>query len=139
MKEMETINNNAGIIKGLREMADFLEARPSLPSLPWVIGHAALYGKDCPAPGDIARALGSCKKLSEGDSYFSLEKTFTGYVSFTIKWVRETVCKKVITKETQEVYEYPEGYVAPEMVKVTKEVEVVKWECPESILAEASK
>lgn len=52
------VNRNAGVIAGLRDVADFLEAHPDLPSFNGYVMHSA-YGKDAREKlTAIARALG---------------------------------------------------------------------------------
>ena len=131
------VNPNAETIQGLRELADFLESRPGLPKIDWAYARSGLYkGMATHEPGDVARMLGNCKKEAVSNN-FTLKRDFPGVVELWFLWERDTVCKKVVTVVEKETYEYPEGFVRPEMVKVVKPIEVVTWECPESILAEA--
>ena len=130
------VNPNAGIICGLREMADFLESHLDVPQLCAVSAYKWYYAsdKDIPKVSDVAKALGKCEKGTMGED-FRLTRSFAGGVFLAIDWPREQVCKKVVTKVVKDTYDYPEGTVLPAMVKVRKEVETVTWECPDSILA----
>jgi len=76
---------------------------------------------------DKARSLGACEKRSD-EHTFDLVKKF-GPHRIIIQASRDRVCeRKVVGTEIKEVIDYNN---AP---RVMKEVEIVEWSCPESIL-----
>jgi hypothetical protein len=117
-------------VKGLRDMAAFIEAHPELP-MPCSTLRVDYWPK-LEELRDYVRTFGRLKKDAIGDSYFVLRKEFYkgAYTSISIEanWSRDSVCKKVKTgtkKVMQTVQTKP-----PETIEVETEVETFKWECP---------
>ena len=109
------------LIQGLRDLADWLEATPSAP---------ASYHTQITAFADtkehaqaVAREGGNTEK-EYGESYFRIIKKFGDTVRYHLAVERNIVCtKKVLGTELKEVPDYTN------VPKVTKEVEIVEWEC----------
>jgi hypothetical protein len=114
--------HRAAEIRGLRELADFLEQHPAVP-IPMLDGqNAFVTSRDELAA--IARA-GSWEKLWL-DQWFVLIRQFSGSVTLHVNAERSTVCRKVVTG-TKTLPATPE-----------REVETYEWVCDEpSLLAQA--
>ncbi len=119
------MNRHTDLVRGLRDLADFIEARPHMH-----IGFSPLVLNIFPDTLDevIALQAGKLEKANNG-TFFYLRKRFGGMVSIEWNKPRETVCKRVVvgTRET----------VKPIMEKVGEEIvaeEIVEWQCPESLL-----
>jgi hypothetical protein len=139
---------------GLRQLADILDDHPEVP-LPYdgsqpnagrITFHFLHLGEQAPAEiAAVRRALGvPLEKNARDDTYFDLHGNLRG-LYFTLAAFREDVCRRVVIgKREVEVEEPdPEALAALPVVKVTKTVEDVRWECApllaaaESELAEA--
>lgn len=107
-------------ITGLRELADFIEAHPELPS-PWGGGHNAFVENKADL-ANIARAGARWDKGVSGD-YFYLRKQFSGGTTYEINVSRDQVCRKVVTG------------TRIEPAKPEQEVETYEWVCDEPLLA----
>lgn len=107
-------------IDGLRELVDYLEARPDIP-LPYV-GTMDAFGDPAELPV-IARAMGGFTKNHDGN-YLTLVRSF-GPVQLHVNFASEAVCERVVVG-TEEV---------PEKVTPAHVEEIVEWRCPESVLA----
>ena len=79
----------------------------------------------------VAKALGQAYKATL-PAWFSVGRKF-GPISFEISARRENVCRRVVTG-TREV---PETVVPATTIPAHVE-EIFEWECPESLLAEAT-
>lgn len=116
-------------IEDLYALARFLEERPSLP-----VGYVTVNGF-CNGKAEflsLARDFGSANKGSVAD-YFYLRKTFkSGLVQYDLNIQRAAVCTKKTT--TRIVPAQPERTLPAEPEKTE---EVVEWECPDSIFANA--
>jgi hypothetical protein len=147
------VNNNAANIEGLKALISFLEANPMLHE--FHIGNQAVWAMYCdpePTPTEAAKMLGGKCEKDASENYFKMGRKLGGTVELTFYWNRESVCKKVVTTETVTVEELtPEAkeiqakaqedakalLESLPRVPVTKEVERVTWECPDSLLKEA--
>jgi hypothetical protein len=89
---------NEDIVKGLRELADFLEARPELAKVDFVIGHGYLSAADNGRRrfAETVRTLGTCRK-SFDDNHVNADVEFSGGVKLGFRIDREAVCKKIVT------------------------------------------
>jgi hypothetical protein len=95
---MSEETKNQAVVRGLRELANFLEQRPALRRVDFVIAHGYVERYNSDARREFAetiKALGSCKK-SFDDSYINAEVEFSGGVKLGFRLDREAVCKKVV-------------------------------------------
>lgn len=107
-------------IDGLRELADYLEARPDVP-LPY-LGTLDAFA-DPAELSAIARAMGGFHKQHDGN-FLSLVRRF-GPIALAVNFSSESVCERVVVG-TEEV---------PEKVTPAHTKEIVEWRCPESVLS----
>lgn len=130
------------LIRGLRELADFLEARPEVPvqgCLSTTVDAFAVDDEDkLGQMRKVARAMGSARKRSL-PSHMILTKDFSGNVRYEFNAEREQVCKRIITGvEHVEIEEPdPKAVAALPKVKRTEKREIVEWECPSLLADEA--
>jgi hypothetical protein len=128
---------HAAYVAGLREMADFVEARPDL------VGPGGLSGAvDITLTFDendrfrrLVRAMGGGdKRVSDRD--FIVERHF-GPHQISVRAWREAVCQRVVvgTETVTETVVEPEAFAALPRVERSVEREIVEWVCPESILS----
>lgn len=112
---------------GLREMADWIEANPSIPLPESKIINYAVDSKEHAEA--IARSGGKCRKVYSGD-YFNLYKDF-GVIELNHFFYRKAVCeRKVVGVET-----IPARFVEAHIIEAhTKEI--VEWECIPILAAE---
>lgn len=139
----------AEYIRGLREIADWLEAHPEV-QLPYLKTTQTgahedtleiyLVGNDQKAQlATIARAMGKAEKVTiDSLQRFNLVRRFAGIAVVAVA-NREEVCEKRVlrTETVTEVVPDPEYMAAAPLVEREKVKEVVKWVCPPSILAGA--
>ena len=106
--------------KGLRELADFLDANPQLEL---TTPSHMIYVSERDKLAEIARQ-GSWAKTYRGD-YFNLVKTFSGDVTLEVFTDRDAVCRKVVT-----------GHRVVPAQPATEEhtVEIVEWVCDDALL-----
>lgn len=130
-------DQRAAYAKGLRQLADVLEASPEAVPLPYEgnssrITFHFLGGAD--PRGDMAAAARAIpcdwrKRTTEHDSgaaYFRLQGELHG-LKLELVAFREAVCERVVTG-TREI-EVEEEVRPAETRKVVKQVETVKWVC----------
>lgn len=126
---------NAANIAGLREFANWLEANPQDHEIHIHSFVLAFTGQESVAKD--AKMLAPCRK-AVGGTAFKLVKNF-GPIEMVFHYHRDTVCERVVTKETKIVKEFdPEVQAITKskpMIEVEREVETVTWNCPPSILA----
>lgn len=105
--------------KGLRELADFLDAHPAV-TLQLVEHQIYVRTRD-----EIAAlaTIGGWRKTYNSD-YFHLERAFAGDVTLSVFTDRAEVCRKVVTGH-RTIPARPE-----------QQVEIVEWVCEEPLLAE---
>jgi hypothetical protein len=121
-------------IKGLREMADFLEAHPSLYEIPGLAGGLTLnlFVDSKEQLADAARAIGKLSKRVSGDYYY-VQREFSGNVTLDVNASRQKVCEKVVVG-TKVIPAQPERVLPAEPEQVVEEYE---WVCPKSLLSES--
>lgn len=108
----ELTDEQKAYVKGLRDMADFLEERPEFIGTPIYVG-TYIYKPSLEMMAAKTKALSPCNKVAD-DIIFSLERKF-GPHKVKCYTNRDAVCEKRT---------------------VTKTIEVEEWVCP-SILAGA--
>lgn len=119
-------NTKEDLVKGLREMADWLEANESIPVASWgtVFGvDLNVYGEDRDqALGTVRSSSGPWEKRYIGSS-FELIRKFSGGCKYSFNISRAAVCdRRVVGTELVEVPD-------PNAPKITEEREVVEWDC----------
>lgn len=123
-------------IAGLRALADFLEANPDIKNPHEYGGHIYFYGADSKEQMTRwrRRAGGTWEKGFDYAGDFTLTGNVGGH-AITLNTRRENVCtRRVVGTRTETVREYPEGALVDiEMIEVEKEVEIVEWECPDTL------
>jgi hypothetical protein len=94
VSETTAANNNAGVISGLRKLADYLEAHPELPLIPAPV---RIHHYESLREGFVAaiQTLGSFRK-EVNEYHFTAVKSF-GAVDFCIFTARENLCKRIVT------------------------------------------
>ena len=110
------MEDRQAFIQGLRELADFLETREAVP-LPNGFFSRYTFPTDFAA---AAKALGSFEKAPSKD-FFGAERKF-GPITLRVFTDRSAVCTRKVVG-TRTIHAEPE-----------RTVEVVEWECNESIL-----
>lgn len=109
------------VIKSLRDLADWLESTPSAPAPYFLTIYTSLSGKD--HAKQLVREAGGIEKKYEGNS-FELKKNFGDAVRYVSVVSRDAVCTaRVVGTEMKEVPDYKN------IPKVTKEVDIVEWDC----------
>ena len=111
-------------VKGLLELAKWLEAHPEVP-LPEKRFVAYAYGDNDTKEGaaKIMRSMGSCEKRYSDAGIFYLEKEFHG-IKVSIMFDRDKVCvRKVVGVETIPA-KFVEAHTIP-----ARTVEKVEWDC----------
>jgi hypothetical protein len=109
-------------IKALRELADYLEERPAVPT-PNV---GTIYAFPDPAEhpiAEVARAMGGFVKDHDG-TYLNLVRDF-GELRLEVAYESKQVCERVVVG-TEDV---------PEKTIPAHTKEIVEWKCPESLLS----
>lgn len=123
-------------IDQLRAVADFLETHPDwqIPGLGVrvaAVHYEPLHGDAKQFVARHTRMLGTAEKGTR-DDYFDVRRAF-GPHEVVVVAKRDDICERVVLgTKTVEVKVPPPGV---EMLTETREVEVVEWVCPESILA----
>lgn len=129
-------NRKSAWVAGIRALATFIEAHDEFdapymgPVWCWIHEHD---------PDEAKRRLAACAVALPGkadkhadDGTFNLITHF-GPVEVRVTVARDVVCERVVVgHKTVEWTEPPPGV---EMVTRTREIEVVEWHCPESVLA----
>ena len=126
------ITARAQFVSALRELADFIEAHPSLP-VPFTSMQANVFVSTKTQLAELARTPGVFWEKTVDNNYFWLRKRFgqlrdNGYgASYDVNISRSEVCRKIV-KGTRIVPAQPEH-----------EVEEVEWVCDEPLLRGATK
>ena len=111
-------------VRGLRELADWLEATPEAPVLSYGnVGGTKfdvyLSNAHADTVRSLARTEGVFQKQYAG-SFFNLKRLFSGDVVYELNIQRDAVCERVQVGET----------VVPERPAVAEHVEpVYEWQC----------
>ncbi|WP_433520063.1 hypothetical protein ACQP2T_63725 (plasmid) [Nonomuraea sp. CA-143628] len=129
-------SRRAGYTKGLRALADILDAHPELPlpyhgdvaELDWIEvdenarRHAAVFARVM--PGTVA------KSVSDGAGQFYLKFKLHG-LSLRVISTRAQMCERVVTGTRTVVIEEPDPEALALVPKVTRTevVEDVEWQC----------
>lgn len=136
--EAAKAERRAGYVKGLRALADALEAHPDDVPLPYegdgtVIHFMFLSGSDDRAAmAAAARALPvtwrkeASDPVNGGAAYFDLTGELHG-LHLKLTAFREAVCERVVTGTTE--VEVEEVVKPAETRKIKKSVETVEWRC----------
>lgn len=125
MAESATARRDA-FIKGLRDMAEFLEQHPHVPAPIYITANHFVREKHDAKEtlANIAKDSGAWEKIFD-NQWFFLRKTFCEDLRFDVSVERERVCRKVVTGKT----------VLPAVPE--REVENVSWVCDGGILGGA--
>lgn len=92
-------NKNRELIDGLRQAADFLEARPDFPKLGKQCLRLYVFARDAkPILKEAARLFGAFEKRFT-NNYFELRRTINATVEIEVFTDRDAVCKKIVTWE----------------------------------------
>ena len=113
------------LISGLRDLADFLEAKDLEVKGSLTVN---LWAKDREELQELARKLGSFEKHSFS-SLLVLRKYFSDTVLLEVNCHHEKVCEKIVTQRVIPATPEKTLPTLPERVE-----EVVEWKCPESLL-----
>jgi hypothetical protein len=97
-EETKSENKNQELIDGLKMVVMWLEKHPNVPPLSVNLSQY-LYTKD--ELVQFASTMGTFKKEVD-EHYYTLVKTFSPNVKFTVMIDRAKVCKKVVTWECPE-------------------------------------
>jgi hypothetical protein len=119
-QERDTEQRRA-FVAGLREMADFIDAHPNLPTPYGSAQNTFVNTKEALAV--IAREPGVRWEKSASDGYFYLKVSFAGGHAYEVNLERAQVCRKVVTG------------TRIEPARPEQEVETYIWECDEPLLA----
>lgn len=116
------MSDREATIKALRDLADYLEERPGVPT-PSISTMFAFAYPDVHPVAEVARAMGGFDKTHDG-SFLNLVRDF-GAFRLEVSYRSEQVCERVVVG-TEEV---------PEKTVPAHTKEIVEWKCPESLLA----
>ncbi len=122
-------------IKGLRDLADFLEQHPDFPSLPLDGGSALTimsYTLTREQLASMPRTLGGRWDKDADDTYYHLRRRF-GPHQVQLYTSRGDVCERVQVGTRTVQQPAPD---APPVPMVDVEVPVYEWRCPDSLLAD---
>lgn len=116
----------------LRQIADFFAAHEELP-LPHDADEYKYFALDTREEmGILARALGGHSEKEFDDNFFRLTHVFGG-IKFIALATRKGVCRPVVIGKKTVTKRVPTAYE-----EVEEEVDVIRWECDEPIIADAS-
>ena len=140
----ELTENQEAAVRGLRDLAGWLEKNPELIDL---IGVERFYifhsGSDV---GEFARKalmLGPSQKTSIGD-WYNVERSFGPMVKIQVTASHKDVCERVVVGTEEIEVEAPDPKLAEAalrdvpLVKTVQVIEKVEWKCPPSLMAAAS-
>ena len=127
-------NNNLGLIQGLRDLASFLEARPTFGKInPFRIYHCVLDKADL--THDL-RIMGTCSKEWD-DTWLTLVKEFgpknSIHVTLQTYINRRQICERRTTSVEVPEVTIPGKPAQPEQTIAAHFEERVEWECPEDL------
>jgi hypothetical protein len=132
---MPAMSDRAEYVKGLLALADLLERHADLPLPTHREVNWLLFGD----PGEkqtaaqvIRRVPGDWAKVPYGDrgdkTLFGFTNTLHG-LRLGITVYRHTVCERVVVGTEPVTAMVPDPSVQVPLVEVTKDVEIVRWEC----------
>ena len=133
---------NQKMVASFRAMADWLEQRPEFPVRH--INYMPVYPGDIQRPGESAqsamgrlvRELGMGDKQSDAFAVKVYKPFGTGGVGILAYATHEEICERIVRKEHRTVREPdPVALKAVPTITHEREIEVVEWKCPESLLA----
>lgn len=136
MQTQEQIDEREAVLNDLITVVDWLRVHPEIP-LP-NIETLTIYAWDSKErAAQLAKAMGTCDKSSD-ETFFRLTKSF-GSVKLAGVFSRQSVCERVVvgTKEIESEEADPVAVAALPKVKVKKQVDIVRWECPKLLPDEA--
>ena len=110
------------VIQGLRELADFLERNPTVPT-PYAGVTVDVFPRDREELRQVAAAASWEKVYST--NWFWLQKDFSGGVSLHVDLERDQVCRRVVVGQRT----IPAQPAQPEQL-----VDEVEWMCDDPIL-----
>jgi len=135
----EMSDKRRGIIQGLRDMADALQAHPELPtpyditvSIFWQIGDDGRLGEHVRqehARAAMAALPGGWEKQADGGDFISYIRAFGPDVAYQINADRAEVCRRVqvgtrnVPAHDEPVYKWECGPEATEICLLTGEIE----------------
>lgn len=126
--------NRMDFVKGLRKLADFLESHEKvrLPS-----GDLGIYTFGEVESLDLAKRYAKDFGTFERqitENCFKLTKNFSENVSLTAVFYRDNVCERTVVGKKMVKEMVPDPSIDTPLVEVDREVEIVEWSCPESLL-----
>ena len=123
-------------VAGLRAIADWYEQHLEIdtPLNPTIMVSSFSSDETPELVAQVARALGTFKKTYSSD-LFKLTKDFGG-ASLDFLFYRNAVCTKRVVK-TETVTEMVPDPAAPK-IEVTREREIVEWDCPPLLAREVT-
>ena len=116
------MSERTDFINGLRDLADFYEARPEL-QLPQSMLADIWYHRGETPIEEVARQMGKAEKV-DADNLFILRRNF-GPIRLDANFYREDVCERIVTGTTL----VEEPIMVPAGTHIV-EKEVVEWKCP---------
>ena len=123
------VDERADFIRGLRELADFYDARPELP-LPSEVTVNLTDVKGKAELAHVAELMKPCKK-EVTLSFYKLIRHFGPIVLEAYDW-RSNICERIVTGTkvvAEKIVPAQEEEVIPE-----HEEDIVVWKCPDSLL-----
>lgn len=114
-------------VRGLREMADFIEAHPAL--TPHLEANLVRFSETAAEFGLLSLELGTATRVGT-DDYARTERKFGPHV-LKVATHRATVCERVVVGSEERVIEEPDPEAVAALPKVTRTevVEQVEWRC----------
>lgn len=116
-------------VDDLRQVADFLEARPELLKTMNPDETLNICAPSKERFSQLAKVFGSAEKISTG-MYYVHRKHF-GSIKLDLFASKSVTCERVVVGTKRVEAQHVEAYDIP-----AREEEVVEWRCPESILRE---
>lgn len=124
-------------IQGLRDAADFFDARPNVPTPPYGIDITSWIFEDYRIEdteerqvevrarmADVARAIGTADKTPSGN-YFRLTKKIGPGVTISFYADRANVCTARVVGTR----------IEPGRIVAAREVPIIEWDCGDPLLA----
>ena len=126
------LQKHAEYAAGLRELADWIEAHPTITLPSSIISCYAANNRE--EASEILAALKPCKKYYNGE-FFNINRDF-GPITLNFIFYREEVCvAKVVGKKiVPEIREPAKVIEIPERITPEHEVDIIEWDCSEPLL-----